>query len=343
MNQRFVALDGMRGIAALAVVFFHMSPHWAGYLAVDLFFVLSGFILAHVYFFVPERVSMWSFTVQRVARLYPLHIFTLITFVCAYRLANGAMPSYEDGNLYVLLQHLTLTNNVGLSSTHVTFNTVSWSISVEFWLNILFFALVPVILKTERLLALAAVCFALLFLGAPHLFQASTNIAGVFNSGLLRGAGSMALGILSYKLYRTLKSNHSHRATWLSLAELITVTAALLIVLARPEKLSATDFLAPFVFAAMIPIFAMEQGALSRVFGKLSWLGEISYSVYLNHLALLFLARAFLTDLNSVTFTAVYVAAVLIYSRLTFVYVEGPARRAIRKWADRPGTVQPAM
>ncbi len=334
MAQRFLALDGLRGIAALAVVFYHMYSSWAGYLAVDLFFVLSGFILAHVYFFVPERVSMWTFTVQRVARLYPLHVFTLGTFICAYLIVNGAMPDYEDGNLYVLFQHLTLTNNVGLSTTNNTFNGVSWSISVEFWLNIALFALVPLILSTVRLLTIALLCFAILLFGVPHLDQTSYNIAGLFNSGLLRGAGSMALGILSYKLFCAAKPYLSGRTNLLGLAEITVVALTLLVVFSRTETRAQIDFSAPVIFAFMVPIFAMEGGTLSRLFSKCSWLGDISYSVYLNHLTLLVLAREYTAEFNPLVVIVVFIAVVLVYSRLTFIYIEGPARRAIRRLAE---------
>lgn len=340
MTQRFVALDGIRGIAALAVVCFHLAPTWPGYLAVDLFFVLSGFILAHVYFFAPEQVSFRTFTVQRIARLYPLHIFTLVTFCGAFFLTRGYMPTYNDSSVFLLFQHFTLLNNVGLSPGELSFNYVSWSISVEFWLNLALFALVPLILTTPRLLLIVALSFGVLIAAIPHLDAPNKNIAGMLNSGLLRGAGAMALGILSYKLFCLAQTRLQNARTFLGLAEIAVVALTIVIVVARPEKQALTDYCAPFLFALLVPIFAMEKGLLSDMFGKLAWLGDISYSVYLNHVTVLILARAFMGDLDVFTFIGVYIGAVLIYSRLTFLYIERPARSAIRRLAERPAPLQ---
>lgn len=340
MNQRFVALDGIRGVAALAVALFHFAPQWAGYLFVDLFFVLSGFIISHVYFFAETRTRMSSFVIQRIARLYPLHVFTLCTFVAAYIVAYGGIPSYPDGTLFVLLQNLTLTNNVGLNPSGLTYNYASWSISVEFWLNIAFFAMLPVVLKTSRLIALALLSLAVLFAATPHLDVTYQNIAGAFNTGLIRGVAGFALGILSYKLYLAARPYLDGRRSLMSLAELVIVTLTLAVLFIRPEKFSQTDFVAPILFTLMIPVFAAEQGTLSRLFGKLSWLGDVSYSVYLNHLTVLLVVKALLIGSNPLLMLAAYIALLLAYSHLTFTYIEGPARRAIRKLADRPVPVQ---
>ena len=78
--ERFALLDGLRGIAAFAVILDHTPPNFLGelipgrYLAVDFFFVLSGFVLAHAY---GRRLeggwSVFSFMRARVIRLYPLY------------------------------------------------------------------------------------------------------------------------------------------------------------------------------------------------------------------------------------------------------------------------------
>lgn len=80
--QTFRSLDGLRGIAALLVAFYHWNVfHWMfsfyGYMAVDLFFVLSGFILAHRYLYACSIAKESDFLVARFARLYPMHLFAL--------------------------------------------------------------------------------------------------------------------------------------------------------------------------------------------------------------------------------------------------------------------------
>ena len=85
-HAKFLGLDGMRGVAALFVVLLHSTPYWGfaplqrSYLAVDLFFALSGFVIAHAYERRFENLSMnaWSFTVTRVIRLYPMYVIGII-------------------------------------------------------------------------------------------------------------------------------------------------------------------------------------------------------------------------------------------------------------------------
>ena len=101
--NRFAALDGLRGVSAIAVVLFHLplAMHAYGsplvreaYIFVDFFFVLSGFVIAHAYAARIETVaSVGDFLLRRVARRWPLHLATLAGLVvleCARVLSTGA-------------------------------------------------------------------------------------------------------------------------------------------------------------------------------------------------------------------------------------------------------------
>ena len=136
--KRFDALDSLRGVAAVMVALFHVFPFWAGYLMLDFFFVLSGFILSHSYLYREKAVGPIEFMGHRLARMYPLHVYTLITFALAFYFTQNQLPVYKDGLVYTLFQQLTLTQNVGLHSKGVPWNGPAWSISVEIWLNLLF-------------------------------------------------------------------------------------------------------------------------------------------------------------------------------------------------------------
>src|SRR5947199_2767956 len=74
-RTEFSALTSLRGVAALTVLIFHVIPDFRGYLAVDLFFLLSGFVLTHVYREIElSRQSYFNFLKSRLARIYPVHL-----------------------------------------------------------------------------------------------------------------------------------------------------------------------------------------------------------------------------------------------------------------------------
>ena len=95
-NQRLEELDGLRGLAALSVILLHLL--WSvkginprififtdGFAAVDLFFVLSGFVLAYPYFYNDKKMSVFSFYVKRIFRIYPSAIFVIILSVLLHK------------------------------------------------------------------------------------------------------------------------------------------------------------------------------------------------------------------------------------------------------------------
>src|SRR5438128_143402 len=107
-GHRFEALDGMRGIAALAVVVMHTPALWGyqpnlgaypgqlpeGWRAVNFFFVLSGFVLAHAF---DQKlgdgdIKPWRFTLIRLARLYPLYFLAMVLGA----FSTGLLPAHPD-------------------------------------------------------------------------------------------------------------------------------------------------------------------------------------------------------------------------------------------------------
>src|SRR6516164_1868697 len=170
------SLTPLRGIAALWVVLYHYAvlyppslhlQHYTdmlekGYLAVDLFFMLSGFVLAHVYWNafaadVDERYRKFLFA--RIARLYPLHLFVLSLFV-ATEIADRAVHYAETGELELVplegAQSFTaLVANLfmlqGLKASQLSWNYPAWSISVEFMAYLVFPFALPLIWRARLL------------------------------------------------------------------------------------------------------------------------------------------------------------------------------------------------
>ena len=337
MQQKFLALDGLRGIAAVAVAIFHFYTNWAGYLAVDFFLVLSGFVLSHNYLYRDTPIGFADFLSRRIARLYPLHIFTLITWTGAFYMASGGMPEFKDGNLSTLLQNLTMLHNVGLNPQDISWNGPSWSISVEFWLNILFILCIFRTTSSIALLLFAIAGLAVIYFQTGHLFVSNINYFYVFNSGLIRGMVSFFLGILAYRAWLVCRENERlyQLMPWL---EIPCIAAVVFVVMYRDHVHSSIDMFVPFVCWATVVVFACERGMLSILFSRLRYLGEISYSVYLNHWTviwvMIYVIRHILHEEvqipPSLNLFYIYIVALLIYSHLTYQYVEKPLRARYR-------------
>jgi peptidoglycan/LPS O-acetylase OafA/YrhL len=170
------SFEGARGLAALSVALFHFGLGEAaivripaGYLFVDLFFVLSGFLICATY---AHRLgapgSLPLFLVRRIGRLLPLLLVATLAYVAmldaavlAHRLLEPdkpppplILPAPKE-----LLATLTMTHSLGLFD-HVILNYASWSISTEFYAYLVFALLCLLLRGRARLLAFAVVALA---------------------------------------------------------------------------------------------------------------------------------------------------------------------------------------
>ena len=303
--ERYEVLDSWRGISALLVALMHFpvaSPLAqnpvirSGFLFVDFFFVLSGFVIAAGYSHrLSTRADIRRFVLVRFGRLYPLHLFMLCGFV-AFELLRFSVPQLGGGdggaftgptNLAALVPNLLLVQGTGLMD-QLTWNGVSWSISTEFFAYLLFAALIG-FLGARSWIALAAAVVvgpAMLLAFSPRYMDAT------YDFGLIRCLYGFALGALLYRFtgasirdgkQRLAAAGPAAFAAW-SAAEVVTIAAILAFVAwagLRPAGIAA-----PFVFVAAIYVFSNEGGAVSAALRSRAflWLGAISYSVYMIHI-----------------------------------------------------------
>ena len=296
------SLTALRGLAALWVVLFHytalyfprldMTGHsWLigkGYLAVDLFFMLSGFVMTHVYhraFCESVKQNYRSFLVARVARLYPLHVVVLLLFVATALLVQ--LPAYAStgtaegipltGTRSLAAAIANLFMLQGLSAEHLSWNYPSWSISVEFMAYLAFPLILPMVWRASgpaKLVLLLLICAAL------SLFAYLSG--GDFNQWggplvLLRCLPEFLLGTLIYSAYRARLWSNWFAADAVGLVALAVATLCL--------HLRAPDLLIVALFPVLVLAAVGNTGNVARVINvaPLVWLGEISYSLYLIH------------------------------------------------------------
>jgi peptidoglycan/LPS O-acetylase OafA/YrhL len=367
-TNRFEALDGWRGVCACLVVLFHFHGHSPiyttalvrnSYLFVDFFFVLSGFVIAWNY---ANRLGDWPgvkrFLVLRLGRVYPLHLFMLLCFVAYESLRLLTNPdAFTGGNSpTAVVTNLLLLQSMDLHDS-LTWNGPSWSISTEWWTYVTF-ALVCAWLGLRNGLIVATAIVAPLLL----LHLSKTGMDTTFDWGFIRCLFGFALGVACYRLYTAGPPRRpmGHMAV-MTLTEFATVAAVVLFV--SSAGTSPLSFMAPFVFAIAVLVFAAEGGLVSRLFHSrpLKWLGTVSYSIYLTHFFVVLILPSVIkriahVDLwtamalpngqwvaaygrNDIEGTLGYAGALaltLAFSACTYRWVEVPGREWTRKWLSRP-------
>jgi peptidoglycan/LPS O-acetylase OafA/YrhL len=353
-RAEIVAMTSMRGVAAALVVAYHLKDSgresWVrgGYLWVDFFFVLSGFIMAYVYGQGFERsvnaASYRAFLGKRIARIYPLHLFML----CAYVACGLAGVSACAGGVHGFVTNLFLVQAWG-TEHDLTWNRVAWSISAELGFYLVFPFLARALAATPRVLrALAPIG---LFGGLVLLVHQTGTLGVTYDYALIRCILEAAIGMLLYELVRAPPPGLAWLATrdWVRWPLLI---APLVLMQLHVHEVALVA-----VFALMIPALAFADGTLDRFlrWAPVRHVGVVSYSLYMCHyLVLIFvgpvLKRLHLSpshdDLGLATLIAVhlgFLALCVAVATVLYYLVEVPGRRALnRRYAARARIATPA-
>lgn len=297
--QRFDVLDSFRGLCALAVVLFHaqilLSFSELGFfrnadLFVEFFFVLSGFVLCHAYGnrpFSPDVLR--RFVISRTFRLLPLHLVMLAVFIlleCAKLVAQHHGFSFNDPAFSgktapgEILPNALLMQSWLPWSESLSFNTPAWSISIEYYLYLVF-GLTLLLMPRRSLQLFAAVSL----VSAALLFVEPEPMLAFIR----RGGTCFFAGVLLYRLYERIREAVM-RLDDGPLFDALELLGVLLVYRVLTAELPHKGLLASLLFCAVILVFAFERGVISRLLRMRLFkrLGELSFSIYLTHAAVLF-------------------------------------------------------
>lgn len=360
------SFEGLRGIAALLVAVYHFNGFLrqgsiveSFYLLVDLFFILSGFVIHRAY---RDRLSSWRefahFMIRRIGRLYPLHVFAAVFFVgvtCSSRLLKVAMlhlglgaalGSVQTGAIGLpgvseVLTNLLLLQGMGPFS-HFEINGPSWSISTEFYAYI---ALALAILVLKPRLRLPAF-FVIAVAGLVLAFYGSVDVDRCLRLGhcldshleyaFPRCLGGFFLGAIAERLSATMTPV---RQSTLSIIQILASGAAIF-VMSRSVTMPAYAFLAVFAFFVVVLTLAHDRGPLAVLLKAriCQFLGKISYSIYLIHAPLVFIGHVTLKPLPLAVKLLVllgYLVVVIGISTQTYRFIESPGRDVARRLSNR--------
>lgn len=347
------ALTGLRFVLALWVVVHHLvgpggilEPQFrglmpsfqmlvgSGYLAVETFFILSGFVLARSCAAVKswDRRSLIRFGMARFARVYPVFALSMVAMspFIAETLAKPGRSAIQK--VEVLGQYLFLL--IGwLTARGVGWNTPSWSLTCEVFFYLCFPALFLWLRNASmrRLFAVLAASFVLpivlLHSAVPLVWKPIHTLP------------DFVAGIVAAKLFE--RAGSTGKGYWLYLPALI----GAMLLIGHPEALNGTYMdvttaLIPFNVIALIG-FAMSGGWLARILSTrvFDYLGQASYSMYILHIPVLWWYTRFAFDQRGewphTGASIAYLVVVTIVSMAAFELVEKPANRWLRDWSDR--------
>ena len=295
-KPHFVVLDGLRGVAAVGVVTFHFmemviwnySVLWIGhgFLAVDFFFCLSGFVMGYAYDDRIDRIGLGRFLKARLIRLQPMVVMgSLLGLIAFYANPFGVTPGYGPGRIALIFLASILLVPFGAmqqrSHNLFSLNAPSWSLFWEYLANLVFgVALYRV--RREVLIALtAAAAVWLCWLG-----HRAGDLSGGWSSrnfwdGGARVAYSFMAGLLVYRLKWRLR-------TPLGFGSL---SLLLLLALVMPYARGAWMREAAVIVVYFPLLVALGAGAVvtPRMERLCRFSGELSYPLYMSHYAVIWI------------------------------------------------------
>jgi peptidoglycan/LPS O-acetylase OafA/YrhL len=350
-KPHFEILDGLRGIAAIMVLIYHIFEAYSvnrfeliighGYMAVDFFFVLSGFIVGYAYDSRWQKMSFGAFLKRRIIRLHPMVVFGMILGAILFYFGESSIfPLIKDTAIWKMLLYLLLgilliptppsADIRGWQEMH-TLDAPAWSLFFEYIANILYGLFIRKFSKAALAVLVGIAACAVIYLtifvqgdvfggwtfDGQHLYVGFTRLMYPFFAGLL--------------LFRLKKlASIKNALLWCTLLLL----AALVIPRIGGEtRLWMNGIYEAAVILIIFPliVFMGASGNVQRPFIKrlCKLLGDMSYPMYLINYPVLYLYTAWIADTHY-TLAESYGYALLLFALVVVLSY------AVMRWYDKP-------
>ncbi|BAV06152.1 Peptidoglycan/LPS O-acetylase OafA/YrhL, contains acyltransferase and SGNH-hydrolase domains [Filimonas lacunae] len=351
-KPHYPVLDGLRGVAAILVVVFHICEAHAtshidqvinhGYLAVDFFFLLSGFVMGYAYDDRWHKLTIGSFFKRRLIRLQPMVVMgMLVGAVCFYFSGSAAFPLIHT----VLVWKLLLVMLIGCTLIPIPISMdirgwqemhpldgPGWSLFFEYVVNILY-------ALGLRKLSKTALSILVIIAGGVLIHYAVTSKTGdviggwSLNEEQLRIGCTRVLfpffgGLLLSRITRPVERKHAFLIS----------SVLLIIVLAMPriggfEHLWMNGLYDSLSIILLFPLI-VYVGAGGRQSGQPSklckWLGDLSYPLYITHYPFIYIYTGWVSNHKGIAVTEALPNALLTFAGTILVGY------AALKWYDEP-------
>lgn len=342
-KPHYYLLDGLRGVAALIVIWYHVFEGYAfagggtidtfnhGYLAVDFFFILSGFVIAYAY---DDRWSkgftMTNFFKRRLIRLHPMVVMGAVLGVISFYLQgcvqwDGTHVAISMVMLSLLCTILFIPAIPGLgyevrgNGEMFPLNGPCWSLFFEYIGNILYAIFIrrlstKVLTVLVILLGIALASFAIFDVSGYGNLGVGWTLDGVnFVGGLLRMLFPFSMGMLLLRVFKPIKIRG---AFWICTVIMVALLSVPFI--EGTEPICANGVYEAFCIIVAFPVL-LWIGASGTTTDKSStnickFLGDISYPVYVVHYPIMYLFYAWLIKKQLFTFAETWQVALCVYA-----------------------------
>jgi peptidoglycan/LPS O-acetylase OafA/YrhL len=357
-TDRIEALDSLRGLAALLIVLFHLPKFNPvlnisfidnSYLMVELFFVLSGFVIFNSYSKrIHSKIDLLRFQFLRVGRLYPVHLVFLMAFVLIelakyFSQQNFGIEiksqAFSTNSVMALVQQTFLVHAIGSTHNAITFNYPAWSISVELYTYLIFGVITLLADNKKNRWFLLIALTSIVLLGSKITFGFDY---------LLRCLAGFFIGCLTATI---VAKSTIKMPSYTSLIAL----GCIVIFLHLKTSGQYDLFIYPLTSFLIASLVTSREGRLNQFLEVkvFAWLGALSYSIYMSHAFVIWLFEQIIkrlwktaspiltngdltTQLSAVEtiFTcAAILATVCIVSSFVYRFIEKPMREKSRRFA----------
>ncbi|WP_045374109.1 acyltransferase family protein, partial [Vibrio campbellii] len=287
---RFETLDSFRGLCAIFVLVSHLriestisdfSFFMGSGRFVEFFFVLSGFVVTHSLTY-KKNIEFKSFFLSRVYRLYPLHLFMLLVMLIIETLklivfhklniVFSETPFTGNYDLKELIPNILLVQ-AWLPNFHkLSFNGVSWSISIEFYMYIFLFVIFSLFEAKKNIV---------FFLISSSAFIMIFNESAILTDSAQRGISCFFGGSLLYGVYTKLRNKYKFKSS--NLWTIVEVVSLTLIYIVITNEIRHKNIILSIIFLVTVLIFSFELGGVSNTLKHryFKFLGMLSYSIYM--------------------------------------------------------------
>jgi peptidoglycan/LPS O-acetylase OafA/YrhL len=341
-KPHYEILDGLRGVAAVMVLVYHIFEAFVidrfgliighGYLAVDFFYALSGFVIGYAYDERWQRMSLGAFFKRRFIRLHPMVVFGMILGAVLFYFGDSAIfPKIHEVPVLKMLLYMALgmllipvpaKYDIRGWEEMYTLDAPCWSLFFEYIANILY------ALLFKRLSKVFLSAFVILAAGSTlYLTLTQGDVIGgwVFDgkhlyAGFTRLLYPFLAGLLLYRAVKIVKIKHAF--FWSSLLLLAVLLAPRI---GGRENLWMNGLYESFVILIVFPLIVF-MGASGVVKGKFAsglckFLGDISYPLYLINYPIIYIFIGWVSDTKHTVAESVWVILLVFFTTMTLSYL----------------------